>query len=146
MLSRTRGSHAKENATGTPKHRHSLRNGLRLIRDLPGVPGLLASVTCEFITRKLDPSVGGPGPHDFAVRGTPSSPKGFAGLGRHSSVDAPRPSHPRATFVTIAIRPSGRHGMRQTIQVICASDKEKYFSPKALTRLLKISPSGKSVA
>jgi hypothetical protein len=29
----------KRNATGTPKHRHSLRNGLRLIRGLLGVPG-----------------------------------------------------------------------------------------------------------
>src|SRR5690242_17281002 len=28
---RTRGSHTKENATGTPEHRRSLRNGLRLI-------------------------------------------------------------------------------------------------------------------
>ena len=42
MPGRTRGSHAKKNAAGTPKHRHSLRNGLRLIRALPGVPGLLA--------------------------------------------------------------------------------------------------------
>jgi hypothetical protein len=46
--------------------RHSLRDGLRLIRALPGVPGLLASVACGLVIRKLDPSVGGSGPHDFA--------------------------------------------------------------------------------
>jgi len=41
---------------------------LRLIRDLLGVPGLLAAVACRLVTRRLDPSVGGSGPHDFAVR------------------------------------------------------------------------------
>jgi len=40
---------------------------LRLIRDLPGVPGLLATVARELV-HELDPSVGGSGPHDFAVR------------------------------------------------------------------------------
>jgi hypothetical protein len=45
---------------------------LRLIRALPGVPGLLATVACEFVTRKLDPSVGRSGPHDFAARLRPS--------------------------------------------------------------------------
>src|SRR6185295_17769645 len=48
---RTRGWHAKKSATGTPEHRHSLRNGLRLIRTLPGVPGLLASVALDRTTR-----------------------------------------------------------------------------------------------
>src|SRR5690348_11282061 len=43
---RTRGSHRTRNATGTPKHRHSLRNGLRLIRGLLGAPGFLATVAC----------------------------------------------------------------------------------------------------
>src|SRR5260221_12507899 len=41
---------------------------LRLIRGLLGVPGFLAAVACRFVTRKLDPSVGGSGPHDFALR------------------------------------------------------------------------------
>jgi len=41
---------------------------LRLIRALLGVPGLLAAVACRLVTRRLDPSVGGSGPHDFAVR------------------------------------------------------------------------------
>jgi hypothetical protein len=41
---------------------------LRLIRGLLGVPGFLATVARGIITRRLDPSVGGSGPHDFAVR------------------------------------------------------------------------------
>ena len=40
---------------------------LRLLRDLPGVPGLIAPVAREFL-HELDPSVGGPGPHDLTVR------------------------------------------------------------------------------
>jgi hypothetical protein len=39
-----------------------------LLRALPGVPGVLATVARELVTRELDPSVGGSGPHDFAVR------------------------------------------------------------------------------
>jgi hypothetical protein len=41
--------------------------GLRLIRGLLGAPGCLATVARGIIIRKLDPSVGGSGPHDFAV-------------------------------------------------------------------------------
>jgi hypothetical protein len=41
---------------------------LRLIRDLPGVPGFLATVALRVIATKLDTSVGVSGPHDFAVR------------------------------------------------------------------------------
>ena len=44
---RTRGSHTTRNATGTPEHRRSLRNGLRLIARSPRSPGLLASVVCR---------------------------------------------------------------------------------------------------
>ena len=58
MFSRTRGSHAKKNATDTPKHRRSLHNGLRLIRGLLGVPGLLASVPPGDHTRGLIPASG----------------------------------------------------------------------------------------
>ena len=38
--------------------RHPLRNGLRLIRTLPGVPGLLATVACRFVTTGLIPASG----------------------------------------------------------------------------------------
>ena len=34
----------------------------------PRCPGLLATVICRIIADKLDPSVGGSGPHDFAIR------------------------------------------------------------------------------
>jgi hypothetical protein len=69
----THGPPATKNAGGSHYrlgriNRHSLRNGLRLIRDLLGVPGFQATVACGIITRKLIPSVGGTGPHDFAVR------------------------------------------------------------------------------
>src|ERR1700753_1761827 len=59
----------KQVTTGTPEHAGIPRAMVcRLIRALPGVPGLLATVARGIITRKLDPSVGGSGPHDFAVR------------------------------------------------------------------------------
>ena len=66
-------------------NRHSLRNGLRLIRDLPGVPGLIATVA-HGIDHGLDSSVGESGPHDFAVRVRHVRPTCH-----------PRPSHPRPT-------------------------------------------------
>src|SRR6185437_8277074 len=40
----------------------------RLLRTLPGVPGLLAPVTGAFVTHQLDLSVGRSGPYDLAVR------------------------------------------------------------------------------
>src|SRR5262249_19849374 len=40
---------------------------LRLIARSPRRPGLIASVALRIITAGLDPSVGGPGPHAFAV-------------------------------------------------------------------------------
>jgi hypothetical protein len=46
--------------------RHSLRDGSRLIRALLGVPGFLATVTPRGSPAKLNPSVGGSGPRDFA--------------------------------------------------------------------------------
>jgi hypothetical protein len=91
--------------TGSPESfRHSLHDGSTAYdRALPRCPsrcpGLLATVAGGS-TRQLDPSVGGSGPHDFAVRmcvarlATPT-----------------RPPHPAPHFVTIASRPSeGRDG------------------------------------
>jgi hypothetical protein len=73
--------------TGTPKHSGiPCAMVLRLIRDLPGVPGLLAPVAREFV-HELDPSVGGSGPHDFAVRKPHHSPGGAAHVHR-----IPRPT------------------------------------------------------
>jgi len=57
---------ARKQQQGSQNNRHSLRDGLRLIRGLPGVPGLLASIASPIIRAKLDASVGASGPHDFA--------------------------------------------------------------------------------
>src|SRR6185312_7369028 len=65
-------------------------NGLRLIRDLPGVPGLLASVASRPSSARLDASIGAPGPRDFAVRAC------AARLAART-----RPSQPASRFVTI---------------------------------------------
>src|ERR1700761_7580260 len=92
---RTHGPPATKIAGGSDhrfsrNNRHSPRNGLRLIRALPGVPGLLASVGRWLVTSELDTSVGVPGPRDFAVRSR------FI-----RRVKLPRPSHPAPRFVTI---------------------------------------------
>src|SRR6185437_2441963 len=50
---------ARKQQQGSPNNRHSLRNGLRLIRDLPGVPGLLASVALRNVSQDLTPASGG---------------------------------------------------------------------------------------
>jgi hypothetical protein len=47
------------------------RNGFnKLLRALPGEPGLFATVASGYRFRRLDTSVGVSGPHDFAVRKT----------------------------------------------------------------------------
>jgi hypothetical protein len=48
--------------------RHSLRNGLRLITRSPRGAGLDSPRRLPVITGSLDPSIGGSGPHAFAVR------------------------------------------------------------------------------
>jgi hypothetical protein len=61
--------HTSKFTTGQPLHRHSLRNGFNgLSARSPRRPGLLAAVVCEIVSRRLDPSVGGSGPHALAVR------------------------------------------------------------------------------
>src|ERR1700692_1445458 len=55
----------------TGNTRHSPRNGFnKLLRALPGEPGLFATVASGYRFRRLDTSVGVSGPHDFAVRKT----------------------------------------------------------------------------
>ena len=46
--------------------RHSLRNGLRLIARSPQCPGFSSHRRLLIIIGKLDPSIGGSGPHAFA--------------------------------------------------------------------------------
>jgi hypothetical protein len=67
---------------------------LRLLRDLPGVPGFLATVACE-LPHRLDPSVGGTGPHGLTVRSS------LARLAKKPAATAACPA-----FVAIMIRPS----------------------------------------
>src|SRR5581483_5299572 len=50
---------AHEQTTGTTETlRHSLRDGLRLIRDLPGVPGFLATIALRNVPQDLIPASG----------------------------------------------------------------------------------------
>jgi len=97
---------AKEESTQASHHRyvetirHSLRDGLRLIRDLLGVPGLLATVAGGSSHASLIPASGD---QDHTI--SPSAPTRFV------SRAPTRPSHPAPRVVTIAIRPHERHGM-----------------------------------
>jgi hypothetical protein len=96
------------------------------------VPGLLATVAVGVVTRQLDLSVGG---QDHAILPSPR-------IARLATQSGHRIPHP--TSVTIAKRPFWvRDG--GTMLLICGSDNAKYFSREGLTRIRKISPSGKSV-
>src|SRR6185436_649939 len=88
-----------------------------LYRALPGerlfcLRGALKAVA----SRCIDASTATSGPHVFAVR-----------FSRARQLQLWRPPHPRPTFVTIMIRPSGRDGMGVDIGLIWVSDKAKYF-------------------
>ena len=62
---------------------------LRLIRDLPGAPGFLATMTRMMLThQREDTSVGVSGPHDFVVRAGADHPHAFA------CASPSRPPHP----------------------------------------------------
>src|SRR5438552_17908715 len=83
--------------------------GLRLIRDLPGAPGFLATVTrvmpgimqaSSKHHREFDTSVGVSGPHDFAVRRLASRLRFETHLTRQ------RPSHCRSNVRDDAYAPS----------------------------------------
>src|SRR5690242_9343412 len=90
--------HTSKVTTGTPNiPAFPAQWAYGLLRDLPGVPGFIATVACEIIARKLDPSVGGTGPHGLAVRHD---------MPRQTCRGVHRILPP--TFVTIAKRPSYR--------------------------------------
>ena len=57
-----RPTQVRRNHSGTP-----CAMVLRLLRALPGVSGLLASVACRLVIGGLDPSVEGTGPHGLTV-------------------------------------------------------------------------------
>jgi len=114
--------------------RHSLRDGLRLISRSPRGTGLDSPRRGPIILDPLDPSLGGSGPRDFAVRVPARSPCARPHVHRI----------PLPTSVTMAIRPSRWKRNRTTIRLICVSGKAKYFSIVGLTRCHRTSPSGKS--
>ena len=82
---------------------------LRLLRALPGVPGLLAPVASSIsafrpqgrnrVSTRLDSSVGESGPHGLTVR-----------FGAHHLTHQKRPSHPASRLVTIGLTSSCRGG------------------------------------
>src|SRR5579871_785644 len=93
---------ASVESTQASQHRYAERAGLpcamvlRLIARSPRGAGLFAPVTRRS-SCKLDPGIGGSGPHAFAVRPCTARP---AGQSVHRI--------PHSTFVTIAKRPSQR--------------------------------------
>jgi hypothetical protein len=103
--------HAAVTTGSAETSRPSLRNGLRLIRDLPGAPGFLATIAHDAFASARDTSVGVSGPHDFAVRPDCARP-------------APplRPSQPTSTYRDDAYVPLRRGGMRMFSMI---SEKEE---------------------
>jgi hypothetical protein len=85
--------------TGSAKQRHSLRNGVTAYTWSPRCAGLVSHRRPAQRPAGLDPSVGGPGQHDFAVR------IARARLSRRRVHRIPPP-----TLVTIAKRPSSGGG------------------------------------
>src|ERR1700751_4332581 len=53
---------------GPKSHGTPCATALRLLRALPGVPGLLATIACQLEIGRLDSSVGESGPHGLTVR------------------------------------------------------------------------------
>jgi hypothetical protein len=107
MLAAPAASRTKVESTRVNHHRyaetlrHSLRNGFTAYTCSPRCTGL-DSHRRPWTVHALDPSVGGSGPHAFAVR---------TGQARHTR--PPRPPHSTPTFVTVAKRPSIRDGTKQ---------------------------------
>jgi hypothetical protein len=103
--------------------RHSLRDGFNAYGVLSRVNGLFCHPRlADSSSTRFDPSVAGSGPHAFAVR------NGAARLATPS-----RPSLPRLTFVTIAIRPSCRGGMRH---IYTYSEKKKEENSDLADRMI----------
>src|ERR1700744_2965586 len=66
---RAKQENAREANTRTPKSSGTpCAMVLRLLRALPGVPGFLATIACQLVIGRLDPSVGESGPHGLTVR------------------------------------------------------------------------------
>jgi hypothetical protein len=137
---RTHGPPATKKAGGSHHrssryNRHSLRNGFNGCSALSPESGLVSlRHLAGSLPLRFDTSVGG-------VRTTR-----LCRPPRPTLVCAAPSVHriPRPTSVTIAIRPSDGCRTGRNIRLICASEKAKYFYRRSLTRIRKISASGKS--
>jgi hypothetical protein len=86
------------------------------------------------VSTRLDPSIGGSGPRDFAVRKI-----------TRSSVAILQPPHPALDVRDDRERPFNEDGTRNDMSLIWVFDEAKYFSSQGWTELFKNCPSGKSV-
>jgi hypothetical protein len=125
--------------TGSPEtSRPSLRDGLRLIRALPGAPGFLATVAGGITSANLTPASGC---QDHTILPSASSVARLA--------SPKRPPHPAPRFVTLRNAPlSGRDGNEYTL--IWVFGKTEIFLKKGWTNKITggalICPSGYFVA
>jgi hypothetical protein len=138
------------NATGTPKHRHSLRNGFNGLSSCsPRCSGLvghrhLAHTACRTEARhrqlaRLDPSVGGSGPHDLAVR------RGCFRRRAKRAEHPRRPSHPASNVRDDRdTSPLGGSGCGETI-INFRKTEEKYFWREGWTGQIRLRLLAKSV-
>jgi hypothetical protein len=146
-----RRSHPRSRAKNTrgSHHRYAERAGLpcamvlRLIArsprgaglDSPRRPARRVGPKAEIASiARLDPSVGGPGPHAFAVR-----------IRAARLAPRIRPSHPASTFVTIAKRPSQRRRDGEGHTPDLRFWKSEIFFTEGLDAISENQPSGKSV-
>src|SRR6202011_4666995 len=90
-VSRAKKQNAHEHTGSTGATRPSLRNGFTAYSVLSPESGLVSLRPPGLLDPGVDPSVGGTGPHAFAVR-----------VCLRSSRRPTRPSHPASRFVTIA--------------------------------------------
>jgi len=95
---------------------------LRLIAGSPRRPGFDCLRRLRVLTLRLDPSIGGSGPHAFAVREGCFRPR-VAAL-KHPHVHR----IPLPTSVTIAIRPSCGGGMRRDDHMFLKNGRGIFFA------------------
>jgi hypothetical protein len=99
--------------------RHSLRNGFTAYSALSLVSGRFSHHPPGLLTLRVDPSVGGSGPHGLTVR-----PR---------CIRLPhqkRPSRPTQRFVTMAKRLCSEHGMACLSHQFCISESGIFLQGK----------------
>ena len=121
---------ARVESTRVSHHRYAETSGipctmgLRLIRALPGVPGLIATVARDNRLAGLTPASGGQDHTAWPSAGKPSSARKRAELPRVHRIPLP-------TSVTIAIRPSDGGGMSRRKPHVSEKRKENIFARAA---------------